>query len=294
VGTTATVRATSKEDTGKYGEAEITVIIPTSGTGAPAGITLKAQTGTADEEPVLNGGTLTLEPGSALTTTVKAALSGAQPGYDQFMWNFTAPASITTKGVTSGAVTAPNKGLAITPGNVFTQMTVTVENCKTDGDLGDLTATFTVIVGPPGSKKVTAVIIDDENPAKTAFPSFTLQQGGTKQLYALVTPSDAFNQEVVWASNRSDIASVDAFTGLVTAGNKGGTAKITAIAGGIPSDPCVVTVPDSDGSGSVDIQFWTNKADSTLVKNISAQTLSRTGSNGVPTQAVIQGDGSNY
>jgi hypothetical protein len=198
VDTTATVRATSVADPDKVSDpATITVIRPTSGTGAAGAITLKAKTGTAAEKTVLNGGTLTLEPSSTVTTTVTAAVSGAQPGYDQLTWTFTKPASMTTGSVTTGAVTTQDTGLAITPGNAFTQMMVTVRNCKSDGDLGDLSATFTVIVSPPP--------------------------------------------------------------------------------------------PSTDGSGAVAIQFWTDKADSALLTDTPGATLSRTGSNGVPTQAVIQG-----
>jgi hypothetical protein len=64
-------------------------------------------------------------------------------------------------------------------------------------------------------------------------------------------------------------------------GGKGNdfTATFTVQVEGLPSD----------GSGSVAIEFWTNKADSTLLTNIPGATLSRTGSNGVPKQALITG-----
>ncbi|MCG9967285.1 Ig-like domain-containing protein, partial [Pelotomaculum terephthalicicum JT] len=71
--------------------------------------------------------------------------------------------------------------------------------------------------------------------------SETITTGGTDQLTATVTPADASNQEVTWASDNTAVATVDS-TGLVTAVGAG-TANITVTtADGGFTATCVVTV----------------------------------------------------
>lgn len=66
----------------------------------------------------------------------------------------------------------------------------------------------------------------------------------TKQLTAVVYPTNAANKNVTWTSNNNDIATVDG-TGLVTA-NAVGTATITATTeDGGHTDTCVVTVTNN-------------------------------------------------
>lgn len=66
----------------------------------------------------------------------------------------------------------------------------------------------------------------------------------TKQLTAVVYPTNAANKNVTWTSNNNDIATVDD-TGLVTAKTVG-TATITATtADGSCTDTCVVTVTNN-------------------------------------------------
>lgn len=69
--------------------------------------------------------------------------------------------------------------------------------------------------------------------------SFTLSKGGTAQLNATVTPSDATNKTVKYTSSNVNVAKVDS-NGKITAVG-GGTAKITATAGG-KSAVCTVNV----------------------------------------------------
>lgn len=69
--------------------------------------------------------------------------------------------------------------------------------------------------------------------------SLTLYQGDIAQLTATIAPKDATDKTVTWSSDNPLVASVDQ-TGLVTA-NAGGTANITAVAGG-KSATCIVTV----------------------------------------------------
>lgn len=60
--------------------------------------------------------------------------------------------------------------------------------------------------------------------------SVTLSKGGTAQLTATVTPSDATNKTVTYSSSNTKVATVSS-SGKITAVG-GGTAKITATAGG--------------------------------------------------------------
>ena len=62
----------------------------------------------------------------------------------------------------------------------------------------------------------------------------------TTQLTAVITPKDATDNIVTWASDNTSVATVDA-NGLVTA-LQGGVAYITATVGGITSEPAVITV----------------------------------------------------
>lgn len=69
--------------------------------------------------------------------------------------------------------------------------------------------------------------------------SITLSKGGTAQLTATVTPSDATNRTVKYSSSNTRVATVSS-SGKITAVG-GGTAKITATAGG-RSAVCTVSV----------------------------------------------------
>ena len=59
----------------------------------------------------------------------------------------------------------------------------------------------------------------------------SLKSGASVQLTATVSPSNATDRKVTWTSSDSSVANVMG-TGVVTAGNKAGTATITATAGG--------------------------------------------------------------
>lgn len=75
-------------------------------------------------------------------------------------------------------------------------------------------------------------------------PVHAMAPNATKQLTAVVYPTDAANKNVTWTSNNDAVATVDG-TGLVTA-NAVGTATITATTedGGY-TDTCVVTVTNN-------------------------------------------------
>ena len=74
--------------------------------------------------------------------------------------------------------------------------------------------------------------------------TMALAVGASEQLYATITPADASNESVTWASSAVAKATVSA-TGVVT-GVQAGTATITVTAvdttGGTITDTCVVTV----------------------------------------------------
>lgn len=75
-------------------------------------------------------------------------------------------------------------------------------------------------------------------------PVHAMAPNATKQLTAVVYPTNAANKNVTWTSNNNDVATVDS-TGLVTAKTVG-TATITATtADGSCTDTCVVTVTNN-------------------------------------------------
>ncbi|RGS63407.1 Ig-like domain-containing protein, partial [Bifidobacterium adolescentis] len=59
----------------------------------------------------------------------------------------------------------------------------------------------------------------------------SLKAGASAQLTATVKPDNATDRKVTWTSSDSSVANVMG-TGVVTAGNKAGTATIKATAGG--------------------------------------------------------------
>ena len=80
-----------------------------------------------------------------------------------------------------------------------------------------------------------------------------LNVGGTLQLTATVTPSNATNNTVTWSSNTPTVATVDSSTGLVTA-KAAGTATITARVDATHSATFTITVnaaTPTPGDGSI-------------------------------------------
>ena len=119
---------------------------------------------------------------------------------------------------------------------------------------GDVTAVA------PGEAKITVKAVDGSGVSATCVvtvvkkvipvtkielneKTLSLKKDETAQLTAVISPSDATYQNVTWASDNTDVATVDA-TGKVTA-VAAGTANITASANddsGVKSEACVVTV----------------------------------------------------
>jgi len=88
----------------------------------------------------------------------------------------------------------------------------------------------------------TNIPVDDVSVAPT---SITLEVGNTKQLEAIVTPTNATNKTVTWSSDKTDIATISE-TGLITA-KSAGTATITVTSndGAFTAQTLVTINPES-------------------------------------------------
>ena len=106
--------------------------------------------------------------------------------------------------------------------------------------VGNLMDTCTVTVVEGDTVEVTGVTLNKNE--------LTLTEGGSETLTATVTPDNATDKTVTWASNKTDVATVE--NGVVTAVGEG-TATITATAGG-KSAACTVTVLDGSNVVNVD------------------------------------------
>ena len=143
----------------------------------------------------------------------------------------------------SNVVTVSATGLVTAVGTGTANIIVTTEE-------GDFMAWCIVTVFPltPSTIAVTGVTLDQS--------SASLWVGETQQLTAVITPSDATNQNVSWSSSNPAIATVST-DGLITAVGKG-VATVTALTedGGYKATCSVealqqeVTVPDNTQPGA--------------------------------------------
>ncbi|MDR2291915.1 MAG: Ig-like domain-containing protein [Prevotellaceae bacterium] len=112
------------------------------------------------------------------------------------------------------------------------------------GEVKAVDAGVAIITGGlAGTNKTVSCIITVEVPAESVTvepPALELLVGATYTLMATVLPDNATYKTVTWASSATDIATVDATTGEVTAVGVG-VASITAASGG-KSATCVLTV----------------------------------------------------
>ena len=130
--------------------------------------------------------------------------------------------------------------LTVTPASATSEMTVALRNENASDDTYTLTATvggatynytksgvtfengkYYVITVKMNPKKVSSISLN-----KT---SANLAIGGTVELSANASPSDAVDKTVTWSSDKTSVATVNATTGVVTAVAEG-TATITATA----------------------------------------------------------------
>lgn len=151
--------------------------------------------------------TTTITPSNATATTV--------------VWTSSNTAIATVN--SDGLVTAVNVGTAT--------ITATIDG-TTIKDNVEVTVTEPVI-------PVTGVVINEG--------SFSVEEGGTKQLTATITPANATNTNLIWASSNTGVATVSN-TGLVTAIGAG-TATITATADGTSIKGSVVATVTASGPG---------------------------------------------
>lgn len=108
-----------------------------------------------------------------------------------------------------------------------------------------------------GNVPVTGLVLDKEN--------ITLNEGETAVLTVTMIPENATNKKLVWTSDKTDIASVDAANGKIT-GLKEGMALVTVSAtdGSGVSASCSVTVkkqsenPDPEVNPATVIRYCTN------------------------------------
>lgn len=82
-------------------------------------------------------------------------------------------------------------------------------------------------------------------------PSLNLTIGGTSNLTATISPTNATNKTISWASNASTVASVDA-SGKVTANATGNATITVTTADGSKTATCAVAVSASPGAGNGD------------------------------------------
>ena len=144
--------------------------------------------------------TASLPTGS--TRTLAAAIEPANATNMGVSWTSN-NTSVATVNVTTGVVTAGN-----------TEGTARVTATTHDGNI---TATCDVTVAIP----VTGVSI-------SGCSITPLASGSMRTLTALIAPANATNRGVTWTSSNLSVATVNASTGVVTAGNTAGTARMTA------------------------------------------------------------------
>ena len=151
-----------------------------------------------------------------------------------------------TNGTTYGSIT-------VTPASAINEMTVALRNENASADTYTLTATVGGATYSFSQSDVTFengnyyAITVKMNPKKVSSISLnktsaSLAIGGTVELSANVSPSDAVNKTVTWSSSATGVATVNS-TGVVTAVAEG-TATITATAhdGSGKTATCSVTV----------------------------------------------------
>lgn len=134
----------------------------------------------------------------------------------------------------------------IIPENDVIATIMTSENHLNIGAAGEGTVTITVrATDGSGVSATCEVFVSANTPVKslTLSPeSMTLYVGNSQQLNAIITPQDAYTQDLRWMSSNSNVATVNG-SGVVTARGVG-SAIITAITtdGSNLSATCAVTV----------------------------------------------------
>jgi|GEM_PF-3557854 len=164
-------------------------------------------------------GDVTIEVGK--TTTLSATVVPYDATNKGITWS-SGSSNIATVDAQTGVVTGVSVG------------TATIRVAAADGS--GVSATKSVTVVPPPPIRVTGITIAGDE---------TVETGKTITLSATVTPENATNKSVTWSSVNTNIATVNAQTGVVT-GVSAGTATIRATAAdgsGVVANKSVTVTP---------------------------------------------------
>ena len=208
----ATVNATTGEVTAvSAGSAKITVTSVSGSKTASCTVTVTAAT-IAVTGVTLNNSSVTLAIGAK--ETLQATVAPTNATTKTVTWSSDATA-IATVNSTTGEITAVSVGSA--------KITVTTTN-------GSKTASCTVTVVPTEVSLVSM----NKNTLKLVI-------GSKEALQATITPTNASNQNLTWASDNAAVATVNTTNGEVTA-ISAGSAKITATSNNGKTATCNVSV----------------------------------------------------
>ena len=226
----------------------------------PEGSTLNTNNNLTNNGTIVNtGGTLNGEPGGIIVTAPAITTESLPEGTVNQLYSATLEVtgnnitwSLDSGTLPDGLTLDSNGTIAGTPTAAGTStFTVTATN-----DAGSASKEYTLTIK---AVSVTSLKLNKD--------SLTLQERGSDTLTATVEPADATNQDVIWKSSDTSIATVSA-DGTVTA-ISAGTATITATAkdGSGVSASCTLTVthgkmvqtPKKDATCTVDgtEEYWT-------------------------------------
>ena len=223
----------------------------------PSGSSLTVPSGTT----LTNNGTVTTEGGGTLTNNGKIDNSGTLPDNIQG----SAPPKITTASLPNGEVgTAYSQPLAATGNDTITWsvsgtlpagLTLNGDGTITGTPTAAGASTFTVTAtndSGSDSKQLTLTVTQPVTGVMLDQSELALYTGGSATLSATVTPENATNTSLTWASDAENIATVDQSGNVKAVG--AGTATITATAadGSGISATCTVTVTDKTYTISAD------------------------------------------
>ena len=205
---------------------------------------------------IINNGTLTGEVGGSGTVTPKITTENLPDGTvgEPYTATLEATGNNITWSVTSG--TLPD-------GLTLDSNTGVISGTPTAAGASTFTVTATNASGSD-SKELTLTI----NPAPILVTGVTLDQaelalytGGSATLSATVTPENATNTSLTWASDAENIATVDQSGNVKAVGAGTATIKATAADGSGKSDTCTVTVKEPPYSGKYSYEISTDIGD---------------------------------
>ena len=184
---------------------------------------------------------ITLHEGTSSTVTVKLDKSPSTE------------ISLNLLSNSNNLTVSPNV-LTFTSGNYNIDQTITLTSIKENDYLNELVS-LTISGENVNTKIIVVDILDVDSPPTTTVPvtgvtlnydAYTLNVNQTLQLEAIVSPSDASNQNITYESDNDAIASVSG-SGVVTARSAGdATITVRTDDGGF-TDTCIITVQSDSG-----------------------------------------------